>query len=195
MPARCTNFASALPARGASAAVKTPRPGSPLPRRCLHGVHPRCPSCSVPPITLPRRCLHGVHLRLLEADKYTDHFASALPARGASAMFARCTRPRAFASALPARGASGYAVGSCSSIIFASALPARGASVMSATVHVAASLCLGAACTGCIYSASISRWCCVPLPRRCLHGVHRRSALASARYAGFASALPARGAS
>ena len=80
--------------------------------------------------------------------------------------------------------------------IFASALPARGASMGPGDQHHFHALCLGAACTGCIAvfhhrrqrdglclgaactgcitscatSLSIRR----PLPRRCLHGVHRQ---------------------
>ena len=80
---RC-HFASALPARGASAAQvlvigdmclclgaactgcitaakrlkKTPKP---LPRRCLHGVHLLHAIHAGAEAPLPRRCLHGVH--------------------------------------------------------------------------------------------------------------------------------------
>ena len=35
--------------------------GSDFAVRCLHGVHPHCPSCSVPLINFAVRCLHGVH--------------------------------------------------------------------------------------------------------------------------------------
>ena len=80
-------FASALPARGAShVEIARVYIVIPLPRRCLHGVHPAPP---IPPSaqgsTLPRRCLHGVHLALSQASTVALSFASALPARGASA--------------------------------------------------------------------------------------------------------------
>ena len=56
------NFASALPARGAS---WPSCPGcaqlGPLPRRCLHGVHQNRLTYRAYTGTLPRRCLHGVH--------------------------------------------------------------------------------------------------------------------------------------
>ena len=78
------NFASALPARGASimiqhdrtdcklclgaactgcilAAVDTEQVVRTLPRRCLHGVHRPQLYSSSSAFTLPRRCLHGVH--------------------------------------------------------------------------------------------------------------------------------------
>ena len=57
------NFASALPARGASRREK-PRRGA--------------------AISLPRRCLHGVHLLPAPNVAKRRNFASALPARGAS---------------------------------------------------------------------------------------------------------------
>ena len=79
-------------------------------------------------------------------------------------------------------------------LLFRCALPARGASVRPALFGDQRQLCLGAACTGCIYSRFCARMdgvlclgaaCtgCIPdnirgtplpltLPRRCLHGVH-----------------------
>ena len=35
--------------------------GGPLPRRCLHGVHPPGHNANARGAALPRRCLHGVH--------------------------------------------------------------------------------------------------------------------------------------
>ena len=52
--AACTGCISA---RDDQAAEKQP-----LPRRCLHGVHPARWGISSRWFTLPRRCLHGVHL-------------------------------------------------------------------------------------------------------------------------------------
>ena len=169
-------FASALPARGASllAGLEGRKPLS-LPRRCLHGVHRRCRRLSPWRCPLPRRCLHGVHLPVAVDLSVARLFASALPARGASAATTLYTCIICFASALPARGASlslgglpsaGPALprrclhgvhhdelaGGDRPIHFASALPARGASTRPR-----------ATCS--------STW---TLPRRCLHGVHRR---------------------
>ena len=79
--------------------------------------------------TLPRRCLHGVHHAAHPFDVVIVCFASALPARGASA------EPEAPDIEVP--------------------------------------LCLGAACTGCIRANQRIPICNHPLPRRCLHGVHR----------------------
>ena len=102
------NFASALPARGASAAGTSgteqpvlclgaactgcipfifirPRRLITLPRRCLHGVHRVTLSVPVLLASLPRRCLHGVHPSRSRSRTYPWSFASALPARGASA--------------------------------------------------------------------------------------------------------------
>ena len=150
-------FASALPARSASLISSGPRfRGTPLPRRCLHGVHRE--SRTIPDYgysTLPRRCLHGVHR--------TGWPSSSIPAS-----------------------------------IFASALPARSASAYSTTTSPGTLLCLGAACTECIYrwfmasqasdnfaSALPARSASLtgtgtpsgtgPLPRRCLHGVHQKT--------------------
>ena len=78
-----------------------------------------------------------------------------------------------FASALPARGASLLPLPPPMGDAFASALPARGASDKITVVFADGSLCLGAACTGCIDMAFYKRY-------------YR---------AFFASALPARGAS
>ena len=57
---------------------------------------------------------------------------------------------------------------------FASALPARGASFLSREGAFFVRLCLGAACTGCIPTHYCYNSRCGPLPRRCLHGVHRQ---------------------
>ncbi len=57
------------------------------------------------------------------------------------------------------------------------------------------SLCLGAACTGCICAARRARPARRSLPRRCLHGVHPPLITEEIRRERFASALPARGAS
>ena len=86
MRARYTNFASALPARGASIDQEEIEDiiafASALPAR----------GASVSPLagmamedTLPRRYLHGVHLLWALCWEYRWSFASALPARGASA--------------------------------------------------------------------------------------------------------------
>ena len=79
-----------------------------------------------------------------------------------------------FASALPARGASAYYPQNRVIKHFASALPARGASRCVGRVLLDGYLCLGAACTGCIFSATTEYFPVSPLPRRCLHGVHRQ---------------------
>ena len=57
---------------------------------------------------------------------------------------------------------------------FASALPARGASLPRRQALRPVVLCLGAACTGCILVHGLDFFVCLPLPRRCLHGVHRQ---------------------
>ena len=80
-----------------------------------------------------------------------------------------------FASALPARGASVYYPQNRVIKHFASALPARGASHCVGRVLLDGYLCLGAACTGCIFSATTEYFPVSPLPRCCLHGVHRSS--------------------
>ena len=56
-----------------------------MPRRCLHGVHPSLQSIYEVQAPLPRRCLHGVHPAILINTDGIHLFASALPARGASA--------------------------------------------------------------------------------------------------------------
>ena len=103
-------------------------------------------------------------------------------------------------------------------LLFRCALPARGASAAHDAAARQTALCLGAACTGCIIILSfacplIDRLClgaactgCIfvlpppaappyTLPRRCLHGVHRPARCGNRHRPGFASALPARGAS
>ncbi len=101
-------FRCALPARGASVrpalfgdqrqlclgaactgciqkASAPPTKSRALPRRCLHEVHPGGDKKWNLNRTLPRRCLHEVHHYVSDADKAWYNFASALPARGASA--------------------------------------------------------------------------------------------------------------
>ena len=187
--AACTGCISA---RDDQAAEKQP-----LPRRCLHGVHPARWGISSRWFTLPRRCLHGVHLS---------------PARrrvtaGALCLGAACTG--CIAHLLPDAAGARLCLGAaCTGCItqfasrlfrsnpFASALPARGASALRAGRGLHAGLCLGAACTGCIKilhvvqaelvlfasalpargASTAGRTRRIPLaalPRRCLHGVHR----------------------
>ena len=55
-----------------------------MPRRCLHGVHPRERRTAYQGGALPRRCLHGVHPSIAQARRKCKCFASTLPARGAS---------------------------------------------------------------------------------------------------------------
>ena len=167
-------FRCALPARGASRARYK---CAVLPLLCL-GV--ACTGCilrlsarSLTSATLPRRCLHGVHQEDTTAPALLQHFASALPARGASTcegdrkqgcclcLGAACTGciPKhhdtpSRRKPLPRRCLHGVhpmqqAV-SPPSAYFASALPARGASALGPRVTGYKTLCLGAACTGCI---------------------------------------------
>ena len=60
-------------------------------------------------------------------------------------------------------------------LLFRCALPARGTSRFGQVAHPDAVLCLGAACTGCISARDDQAAEKQPLPRRCLHGVHRAS--------------------
>ena len=62
-------------------------------------------------------------------------------------------------------------------LLFCFALPARGASVTGANGGLTMALCLSAACTGCIAQAEIVAEMLKPLPRRRLHGVHRKDLL------------------
>ncbi len=168
--------------------------------------------------SLPRRCLHGVHPRHPMGRAPRTVFASALPARGASrhdmdrgqervlclgAACTGCIKERinnvsgvslclgaACTGCIDARyGDASYNGG------FASALPARGASWAFPAASRTTGLCLGAACTGCIHSSRGNRASLTPLPRRCLHGVHLLRSDYTVSVANFASALPARGAS
>ena len=122
---------------------------------------------------MPRRCLHGVHRCVRTIGCTGLIFASALPARGASTR--RCLLAFTMPS-LPRRCLHGvHPSGRLCLVIsasFASALPARGASRWQAAQRMGVSLCLGAACTGCIIDSRTLR----------THYI-------------FASALPARGAS
>ena len=141
--AACTGCISA---RDDQAAEKQP-----LPRRCLHGVHPARWGISSRWFTLPRRCLHGVHLS---------------PARrrvtaGALCLGAACTgcicaarRARPARRSLPRRCLHGVHQN-----------PSRSSGRTG-------SLCLGAACTGCIPAPAPVQSDLRTLPRRCLHGVH-----------------------
>ena len=79
-----------------------------------------------------------------------------------------------FRFTLPARGASKAATILKKSKVFASTLPARGASAFMRYLYISPTLCLGAACTGCITSGGIFACRGRSLPRRCLHGVHRQ---------------------
>ena len=99
---------------------------------------------------LPRRCLHGVHhnkgalfQRALSLPRRCLHGVHHIQLHHAGAV-------RSFASALPARGASPR-------------LESRSTSI---------TLCLGAACTGCIGERPGPIQSAAALPRRCLHGVH-----------------------
>ena len=93
-------FRCALPARGASRLDLPPDTSwRALPRRCLHGVHPKRLRQLPRRVPLPRRCLHGVHHARVTSAPFCLFFASALPKAFTVAL--------PFASALPARGASG----------------------------------------------------------------------------------------
>ena len=213
-------FASALPARGASAADHG---GDSAGALCLGAACTGCIRSRTSPYRRKKR------------------FASALPARGASGgtlavigglvlcLGAACTgcirpypsRPASvlrFASALPARGASVIAITVSPSKPFASALPARGASSRAVRIYQRGKLCLGAACMGCIFAprggGEAGNLClgaactgCIFTRRRermfaaylCLGAACTGCILPSPRPSplpcSFASALPARGAS
>ena len=148
-------FASALPARSASLISSGPRfRGTPLPRRCLHGVHRFC------------RSLRRSTLR----------FASALPARSASAM---ADIKAAYEAALPRRCLHGVhlgrnTAGATLTFAFASALPARSASEES-NAGVAVISSLPRRCLHGVHPKTGNRTSYpTALPRRCLHGVHRQ---------------------
>ena len=137
----------------------------------------------------------GVHQRTPQADLQTEHFASALPARGASNGFSEsivmlslclgaactgcihslwgCTRIRNFASALPARGASSVPALATSDFLLCLGAACTGCIAGWAVAGSGTSeLCLGAACTGCILCIRAQIFLRNALPRRCLHGVH-----------------------
>ena len=80
-------------------------------------------------------------------------------------------------------------------LLFRCALPARGASLLPLPAAHGGCLCLGAACTGCIRKRHEFPQLHLPLPRRCLHGVHPGAGIEPVSSVCFASALPARGAS
>ena len=126
-------FASALPARSASPySWRRLPPGRPLPRRCLHGVHPAWAGSTtlMPSLCLGAACTECICGGLM-AVLGTKSFASALPARSASSELREFLLREVcnFASALPARSASAAILrltDLCTD--FASALPARSAS-------------------------------------------------------------------
>ena len=155
-------------------ALQVRRSASSLPRRCLHGVHPkRRRQQHHDPRPLPRRCLHGVHPRGMQTASLHKKLC----------LGAACT------------GCILYTAEEIAAAGFASALPARGASFLSREGAFFVRLCLGAACTGCIFSATTEYFPVSPLPRRCLHGVHPDYDTVCGQFYSFASALPARGAS
>ena len=122
-----------------------------LPQRCLHGVHP---------LATVMRCLY--HYLCLGA-ACTGCIAS-----NAALAFSRVTLPRRCL-----HGVHLDAIAILNSFRnFASALPARGALDYPLQTIPAESLCLGAACTGCIASPGSAAQLKLSLPRRCLHGVH-----------------------
>ena len=102
--------------------------GMPLPRRCLHGVHHNKGALFQRALSLPRRCLHGVHPHAWKVEAPPLHFASALPARGASRQ-ALQRHPQSFLCL-------GAACTGCITALH--------------TYRQKVALCLGAACTGCI---------------------------------------------
>ena len=92
----------------------------------------------------------GVHQRTPQADLQTEHFASALPARGASNGFSESIVMLSLCLGAACTGCI-HSLWGCTRIRnFASALPARGASKLIAVTDQLSQLCLGAACTGCI---------------------------------------------
>ena len=172
-------FCFALPARGASC------PGdireidrAALPRRCLHGVHRPLYSAAIQgSASLPRRCLHGVHHSIGGAQHGNSMLCLGAACTGCILSWCSSVIVSAvFASALPARGASCWAVPTmlrpCMS------LPRRclhGVHRRCILVYQRIlSLCLGAACTGCILQGPAGAPGKDALPRRCLHGVHRQ---------------------
>ena len=145
------HFASALPAQGASRHARGNRRTCSLPRRCLHRVHrkaghvllryrslPRrclhrvhrvpCPVDEAR-LSLPRRCLHRVHHGTSDLTIANGHFASALPAQGASTV--NDSDLNAWKLCLGA-ACTGCILGDIS------------------LGNASKLLCLGAACTGCI---------------------------------------------
>ena len=168
-------FRCALPARGASVLVGV---GLLIGRLCLGAA---CTGC-----IRPARC----------GNRRRPGFASALPARGASVLPIAASN---ICSALPRRCLHGvHLVGAVSVSTytgFASALPARGASPDGRCCGAVWRLCLGATCTGCIRGVCVCVRDTQTLPRRYLHGVHQGVLNTFSAEVGFASALPARGAS
>ena len=186
--AACTGCISA---RDDQAAEKQP-----LPRRCLHGVHPARWGISSRWFTLPRRCLHGVHLSPARRRVTAGALCLGAACTGCILIdFFRSSAP----TALPRRCLHGVHLNTFSAEVgklgFASALPARGASIRDFVFMHGGGLCLGAACTGCILPPCLRRMAMWSLPRRCLHGVHRYNGEPLTLDTVFASALPARGAS
>ena len=168
-------FASVLPVRGASAvhqqAIRRQRLC--LGAACM-GCIKRIFGVHRDAVPLPRRCLHGVHL--YRPNPQSDYSQLCL-----GAACTGCIRRK--------RSAYSWI------LHFASALPARGASADTKANERNNDLCLGAACTGCIsecITASCANWLC--LGAACTGCIDAGMVSFDLRV-GFASALPARGAS
>ena len=177
------HFASALPARSASAvSLSRASAVASLPRRCLHGVHqPRhsnhcqsatlclgaaCTECILhlrqrqgsTDCTLPRRCLHGVHLKdaMLEALEEILCLGAACT-ECITAIRADIVGDILCLGAACTECISNHVPSTGGPPAFASALPARSASI----------------------ADRIGQHRERTLPRRCLHGVHRKDAVIS----------------
>ena len=186
--AACTGCISA---RDDQAAEKQP-----LPRRCLHGVHlsPARRRVTAGALCLGAACT-GCIAHLLP-DAAGARLCLGAACTGCITQFAsRLFRSNPFASALPARGASALRAGrglhaglclgaACTGCIrtcrrgpaHRPSLPRRclhGVHLQRAGLAAFLSrLCLGAACTGCIGYRGGCDTRGGALPRRCLHGVH-----------------------
>ena len=168
-------FASALPARGASRRQAAQRPAHGL---CLGAACTGCISAR-----RPSRCRYSLCL----GAACTGCIGGRQASRGRS-----CSLPRRCLHGVHHSQGNikpGY-------IVFASALPARGASAAVQVSVQVESLCLGAACTGCIRND----WRRLHDPEAlCLGaactGCIRCPSTGLTAYPFFASALPARGAS
>ena len=101
---------------------------------------------------MPRRCLHGVHPHAWKVEAPPLHFASALPARGASYRH----YSQKITEDLCLGAACTGCIGSVQRILQSrTALPRRCLHGVHHHVH----------------GSDLELW---PLPRRCLHGVHRQ---------------------